>query len=61
MKTIKHITVLFLSLALFYSCSSDDDPTPVNEEEVITTMTITLTPVGGGTSVSKCIHSPQNN
>ena len=52
MKTIKHITVLFLSLALFYSCSSDDDPTPVNEEEVITTMTITLTPVGGGTSVT---------
>lgn len=41
---------LFLSVvvatSLLLSCS--DDPKPVNEEEVITTLTITLTPVGVG-------------
>ena len=40
-------TVIFAS-ALIFSCSSDDDstPEPVLEEEVITTMTITLTADG---------------
>ena len=33
------------------SCSSDDNPVPVNEEEVITTMTLTLVPQGGGDNV----------
>jgi len=47
MKTIKYISVLFISI--FISSCSDDDtpPAPVNEEEVITTMTITLqSPLG---------------
>ena len=29
---------------LFVSCSKDDDPVAVNEEEVITTLTVTLVP-----------------
>jgi hypothetical protein len=37
------------TLLLLGSC--DKDPEPVNEEEVITTMTITLTPTGGGNAV----------
>lgn len=42
MKTIKLLPALFLATLLF-SCSDDDTPpAPVNEEEVITTMTITL-------------------
>ena len=34
------------------SCSDDDDnPEEINEEETITTMTVTLTPQGGGTEI----------
>jgi len=54
MKTIKFTyALLFLSLILS-SCSNDDDATPVavNEEEVITTINVTLTPVGGGTAIT---------
>jgi hypothetical protein len=49
--------LLYLSLAalIFTSCSNDDDgndlPAPVNEEEVITTMTISLQPSTGGAPV----------
>jgi len=50
MKTIKLLSVLFIASILFTSCDNDD-PEPVNEEEVITTMTATLTPVGGGGEV----------
>lgn len=54
MKTIKFLSILALSGALFTSCSDDDDNTPeeVNEEEIITTMNITLVPVGGGDTVT---------
>lgn len=59
MKTIKktmknsmttHLfSILFVS-ALFTSCSNDDNaPAPVDEEEVITTMTVTLTSAGNTT------------
>ena len=41
MKTIKFLSILLISTLLFTACSSED-PTPVNEEEVITTVTITL-------------------
>jgi len=54
MKTINTLfTILFLS-ALTISCSSDDDGTPeiVNEEEIITTLTVTLTPDNGGAQVT---------
>ncbi|MBX2827728.1 MAG: type 1 periplasmic binding fold superfamily protein [Flavobacteriaceae bacterium] len=52
MKTFKYLTLLFVT-TLFIACNNDDDsnPDPVNEEEVITTMTITLEPTGAGTQV----------
>ena len=39
---------------VFSACSNDDDNTPdeVNEEEVITTLILTLTPEGGGPTVT---------
>lgn len=53
MKTLKIISLLFTALLLNFSCSDDDDtPEPVDEEEVITTMTIILSPQGGGTSIT---------
>ena len=56
LKTIKQFSLLFLISIAFTACSSDDDntnnPEPVNEEEVITTLTATLIPVGGGTTVT---------
>ncbi len=50
MKTFKLVPMALIALFAFNSCSSDDSK-PVNEEEVITTVTVTLTPVGGGTPV----------
>ena len=53
MKTNKWLPFLALGALIFTSCSNDDDnPDPVHEEEVITTLTITLTPDGGGTDVT---------
>tara|TARA_B110001452_G_scaffold259466_1_gene255857 strand:- start:640 stop:1194 length:555 start_codon:yes stop_codon:yes gene_type:complete len=48
MKTMKFLSTTIFASALIFSCSSDDDstPEPVLEEEVITTMTITLTADG---------------
>lgn len=52
MKTIKFLFALLTITTVLTSCSSDDDsPTPVNEEEVITTVRFTLTPIGAGNSV----------
>ncbi|ADV49969.1 hypothetical protein Celal_2684 [Cellulophaga algicola DSM 14237] len=49
MKTIKTLSLAVVAALSFASCSDDDDNTPeiVNEEEVITTMTVTLTPNDG--------------
>lgn len=52
MKTLKYLTLAFLGLSLFTNCSDDDTPELVNEEEVITTMTLTLIPQGGGNIVT---------
>ena len=53
MKILKPFSILALLSLFFIACSDDDDtPEPVNEEEVITTMTITLTPQGGGTNIT---------
>lgn len=41
MKSLKLTLFVFLAFILF-SCSNDDSPSPVNEEEVITTVTVTL-------------------
>lgn len=52
MKTLKNLSILFISAIVFTACSNDDDtPEPVNEEEVITTLTATLTPATGGGNV----------
>ncbi|WP_299781548.1 type 1 periplasmic binding fold superfamily protein [uncultured Formosa sp.] len=53
MKTAKLFTVALFATILFTSCSSDDDtPEIVNEEEVITTLTVTLVPSGTGEVVT---------
>ncbi|MDC6364575.1 MULTISPECIES: type 1 periplasmic binding fold superfamily protein [Flavobacteriaceae] len=50
MKTIKFLAAFVITSLVFVSCSSDDNsPEPVNEEEVITTMTVTLQPTSGTT------------
>jgi hypothetical protein len=53
---MKHFRISVLALttmAIFSSCSDDDATVmPVNEEEVITTVTAILTPVGGGNAVT---------
>ncbi|MBC2840646.1 type 1 periplasmic binding fold superfamily protein [Robiginitalea sp. SC105] len=52
MKKIQSI-VLLLAISLFLSSCSNDDgaPEPVNEEEIITTVTVTLVPQGGGSTI----------
>ena len=53
MKKINFLIPLLILAIVFTGCSdSDDPPAPVNEEEVITTMTIRLTPSGGGTEIT---------
>lgn len=50
MKSIKHVLVLASIIILAASCS-DDDPIAVNEEELITTVTVTLTSQNDGTEI----------
>lgn len=49
-KSIFLIPLLILAI-VFTGCSDDDPPAPVNEEELITTVTITLSPAGTGTDI----------
>ncbi len=52
MNKLKFI-ILFALFSVVLSCSDDDESGPIiiNEEEVITTLNLTLTPVGGGMPV----------
>lgn len=43
---------VFLLATMLLITGCDDDPEPVNEEEVITTLNLTLTPNGGGNTVT---------
>jgi len=53
MINLKNITTAIFITILLASCSSDDDSAkPVNEEEIITTLTATLVPEGMGTTVT---------
>lgn len=53
MKTIKILSLLTFVVVLFTACSDDDDtPEEINEEETITTMTLTLVPAGAGTPIT---------
>lgn len=46
------LSAFALFAILFASCSADDNTSaPVNEEEVITTVTATFTPQGGGSAI----------
>lgn len=50
-KIILYIPLLILSI-IFTGCSDDNPPAPVNEEELITTMIVTLSPSSGGTDIT---------
>lgn len=50
MKTIKQILVL-VAFTIFASACTKEDPIVVNQEEVITTLTLTLTPVSDGNEI----------
>ncbi|HLN94180.1 MAG TPA: hypothetical protein VK183_00995 [Flavobacterium sp.] len=50
MKNLKYLVGSFAFITILSSCSNDNSA-PVNEEEVITTVTITLTPQGGGNAI----------
>ena len=51
MKNLKITTLALVALLALSSCSKDDTP-PVNEEELITTVTVVFTPQGGGTPIT---------
>lgn len=51
MKTLKYLSLLFITSLTLTACSSDD-PEVVNEEELITTVTAIFTPVGGGDAIT---------
>ena len=52
MKTIKNALLLLLTFNFIIACSNSEDPEPVNEEEVITTLEATLTPIGKAENVT---------
>ena len=56
MKNLKITTLTLIAVLAFSSCSKDDDTLavtpPVNEEELITTVTAIYTPQGGGTAIT---------
>lgn len=53
-KQFKFYALALLAALTFSSCSNDDDNVapPVNEQELITTVTAIYTPEGGGTAIS---------
>ena len=53
MKSIFKLNWAFIVLALFaISACDNDDPEPVNEEELITTVRVTFTPSTGGSAIT---------
>lgn len=53
MKPIKFISTLLFTFLLVTACSKDNDtPEQAHEEELITTLKVTLTPSGGGAPIS---------
>ena len=54
-------TAVVCSLVALLLAACDDDPTaptPGNEQELITDVTLTLTPIGGGSSITTTIADP---
>lgn len=59
MRIIKSLSLLFLSIFLFSACSDDDSiPVPVNEQEIITDVSLTFTD-SQGKSATYTYTSPQ--
>jgi hypothetical protein len=53
MKKVQFLATLFFTGVMLTGCSDDNDPPElINEEEVITTLTVTLTPNATGTAVT---------
>lgn len=50
--------LLLAATTLFTACDKDDDEGEGNEEEVITTLTMKLTPVGGGSTIQFSYDDP---
>jgi hypothetical protein len=58
-KTIVRFAVVFLGAAmLFTACKKEKTPEPVNEEEVITTLNVSLTDVVAGTTETFIFKDP---
>lgn len=57
-KFLLHKLTTLLVLTLVFTACSDNDPEVVNEEELITTVNITLTPQGGGNTVNLQFRDP---
>lgn len=51
MKNLKMMALAAIAVIALNSCSDDDKPQAVIENEVITTVTATFTPAGGGTAI----------
>ncbi|MBT8285068.1 MAG: type 1 periplasmic binding fold superfamily protein, partial [Flavobacteriaceae bacterium] len=47
-----YYTLLLTTGFLFASCSYNDNPVPVNEEEIITTINVSMVPNGGGDTIT---------
>ncbi|MFP9100186.1 type 1 periplasmic binding fold superfamily protein [Flavobacterium sp. RHBU_24] len=52
MKNLKLMAIAAFTIVSLSACSDDDTAQPVNEEEVITTVTATFTPQGGGSAIT---------
>ena len=61
MRNLKLLSLLFVATLAFVSCNNNDDPEPVNEEEVITRLVATLTPQGMGTVVTLTSSDPDGD
>lgn len=63
MKNLNYLLTLGLLGSLFFatSCSDDDVPVAENEEEIITDVTLTFTPVGGGTAIVAAAQDPDGD
>ncbi|MDN5205642.1 hypothetical protein QQ008_29935 [Fulvivirgaceae bacterium BMA10] len=62
---MKNYTLIALSLfsfvVLLSSCGSDDDPPIENPEEIITDVTLTFTPTGGGSAITATAKDPDGD
>ena len=56
MSNLRNFATVIFTTVLFVSCVNDSEP--INEEEVITTLTVTLVPEGGGDR--DCIILPRS-